>query len=285
MVRRTILIAAVLGGYACLAQAQSSSKARIEAFARLPDWSGLWEFDAYIGEGVGQVLSAEGLRRARAHAAAMQPTFTPGWPPKVDQARKDGEAARAADPNNPPAFGLGCGPPPFPATMLPGLYEWQVTPEETTLINTQGAVRHFYTDGRSHPPKDELWPTWMGNSVGRWDGDTLVVDTVSMERPAIYQAAEQASFAIAPLSSELHTVERIRRVDRDEMQIQFTVEDPIALAKPINVTIAYERVTDVKWMEETGPHCDPSTDRNPVVNGRFTTIVKPNPATPTGPAK
>lgn len=217
----------------------------------------------------------------------MRPTFTRQWQLKVDQAKKEGEATRAADPNNPPApaFGSGCWIPPFPATMLPGLYEWRVTPEETTLINTQNAVRHIYTNGRAHPSKDELWPTWMGNSVGHWEGGTLVVDTIAIERGDIFLAAEQASFDLAPLSEDLHTVERIRMVNHDEMQIQFTVEDPVALAKPINMTIGYQRVTDADRMEETGTHCDPSTDRNPIVNGRYTTIVKPATATPAEPPK
>jgi len=282
---RAVAVAAMLSGCLCVARAQESSEERLKAFAKLPDWSGLWEFDAFVGESVGQELSPEGLSKGRAYAAAMHPTFTPEWQPKIDQAKKEQDAARAADPNNPPAqaFRSGCWSPPFPATMLPGFYEWRITPEETTLINTQGAVRHIYTDGRAHPPKDELWPTWMGNSIGHWEGYTLVVDTIAMERPMIYLAAEQASFAVAPLSNELHTIEHIRMVNHNEMQIQFAVEDRLALAKPINMTIGYERVRGVDRMEETGTHCDPATDRNPIVNGRFTTI--PVPATQAEPPR
>jgi hypothetical protein len=75
------------------------------------------------------------------------------------------------------------------------------------------------------------------------------------------------------MSDHLHFVERIRMVNRNEMQIQFTTEDPDALARPMKVTLTYQRVTDINRMTDE-LECDPATDRNPVVNGRFTTIVR-----------
>ena len=63
MIRRTIVIAALLlAGCVYFAQAQSSSKARIKAFAKLPDWSGLWEFDIWTDELDGQQIGPEGMR-------------------------------------------------------------------------------------------------------------------------------------------------------------------------------------------------------------------------------
>jgi hypothetical protein len=273
----------MLAGVVCLAQAQTSSKQRIKAFATLPDWSGLWEFDVYVGESIGQSLSPDGSRRAKAYTASVHPVFTAAWLPKIDDAKKKEQDAIAADPNQPPAlFGpsLCNRVPPFPATMLPGLYEWRVTPEETTLISDLGSVRHIYTDGRSHPPKDELWPTSQGDSIGHWEGDTLVVDTVAMKIPIIYLAAE-GGFVVRPLSNELHTVERIRMVNHNEMQIRLTAEDPIALAKPIEITIAWERVKNYTRMDDNNvDECDPEADRHPVVNGRVTTLVTPARLTP-----
>jgi len=288
MIRRTIVIVALLvEGCIHFAQGQTSSKARLAAFAKLPDWSGLWEFDAYIDESVGQELGPEGLRRATAYAAAMRPTFTPEWQPKVDETRKAQAAASASDPNQPLAGGSPCAEAPFPATMLPGFYEWRVTPEETTFISSQNnSIRHIYTDGRGHPPADELWPTPMGDSIGHWEGDTLVIDTIAMKYPNIFMAAEQASAVVRPLSDKLHATERVRMVNHDEMQIQLTADDPIALAKPIHITIVHERVRNFNRMEDTrDADCDASTDRNPVVNGRFTTIVNPAAAKAAEPTK
>ena len=148
------------------------------------------------------------------------------------------------------------------------MFEWRVTPEETTFISTVGAVRHIYTDGRSHPPKDELWPTLMGDSIGHWEGETLVVDTVAT-RKRLYMG-ELSGFFV-PMSDQLHFTERIRMVNHDQMQIEYTVEDSVALTKPIHVTITHVRVTDFNRMiEETD--CE-ENERDPVVNGRITTIA------------
>jgi len=148
------------------------------------------------------------------------------------------------------------------------MYEWRVTPEETTLISTMGSVRHIYTDGRSHPPKDELWPTRMGDSIGHWEGDTLVVDTIAT-KPRIYMG-ELSGFFV-PMSDQLHFTERIRMVNHDQMQIEFKTQDPVALAKPIEVRMNYARVTDLNRMIDEN-ECE-DNDRDPVINGRFTTVV------------
>jgi len=290
MVRRAIgmVAALLLAGCVYTVRAQTSSKARVKAFAKLPDWSGLWQFDMWTDELDGQQIGPEGLRKAKAYATAMEAKFTPAWQPKIDQLRKAAEAARAADPNNPPAYeGYGgCGwMPGFPATMLPGTYEWRVTPEETTLISLLGSVRHIYTDGRPHLPKDELWPTSQGDSIGHWEGATLVVETVAIRTPIYLPTlARREEVPFVPMSDELHSVERIRMVNENQMQIQFTLEDPIALAEPVNVTLTWERVKDINRMEQNADDCDdPATDRNPIVNGRFETIAKPTPTTPSEP--
>jgi len=291
MIRRAIVVGAALlvAGCVYFAHAQKSSQARVEAFAKLPDWSGLWEFDIWTDELDGQEMGPKGMERAKVYAAEMQATFTPAWLAKLAELKKVADAAKTADGTEPPAyeeFGRfgGCGwTPGFPATMLPGTYEWRVTPEETTLISLLGSVRHIYTDGRSHPPKDELWPMSQGDSIGHWEGDTLVVDTVSIRSPVYLPGlARGAGVPFVPMSNELHTVERIRMANHDQMQIQFMIEDPIALAKPINVTFTWNRVKDIDRMEQNADDCDdPTTDRNPIVNGRYTTVVKPTPTTPT----
>jgi len=267
------IVMALIAGCLCPARAQTSSRERIKAFAKLPDWSGFWEWDVLVGQADGQQLSPEGLGKVQAYTAAVHPAFNAAWQAKYDQAKKALDVAVAAAPDQPPATYQPCVAPPFfLATAQPGIYEWRVTPEETTLISTMGSVRHIYTDGRAHPPKDELWPTNMGDSVGHWEGDTLVVDTVAT-KPEIRVPERDIFFTVIPMSDQLHFVERIRMVNRNEMQIQFTTEDPIALAKPMNVTLTWVRVTNTNRMTEEND-CDPATDRNPVVNGRFTTVVR-----------
>jgi len=98
------------------------------------------------------------------------------------------------------------------------------------------------------------------------------VDTVATKPETL--VFEKGFALTVPMSDQLHFTERIRMVNRNEMQIRFTMEDPMALAKPIEATITYERVTDINRMiDEDDTDCKPGTDRNPVVNGRFTTVV------------
>ena len=82
----------------------------------------------------------------------------------------------------------------------------------------------IYLDGRSHPKEPN--PGWYGHSIGRWEGDTLVVDRVAFDdRVWLDQEGR-------PHSSKLHVVERYRRPDRGHLETVITVEDPGILAKP-----------------------------------------------------
>jgi hypothetical protein len=96
-------------------------------------------------------------------------------------------------------------------------------------------VRQIYTDGRGH--RDDLAPSWMGDSIGRWDGDTLVVETTNFnDRTWIDRIA-------VPHSEEMRLVERLYLNDKGELQIDMRVEDPVALAEPWEFS-RYYRKTD-----------------------------------------
>ncbi len=84
--------------------------------------------------------------------------------------------------------------------------------------------RQIWTDGRAIPKDPD--PTYMGYSVGKWEGDTLVVDTVGSNDKTWLDSLGH------PHSEALHVVERIKRVDHDTLQIAFTLEDPKAYTKP-----------------------------------------------------
>ncbi|MGA7795970.1 MAG: hypothetical protein WCA19_23305 [Candidatus Acidiferrales bacterium] len=81
-------------------------------------------------------------------------------------------------------------------------------------------VRQIFTDGREHP-KDAN-PTWMGDSTGKWEGDTLVVDSTGFNDKTWLDVAGH------PHSEALHIVERMHRVDHDTLLIDITLEDPQA---------------------------------------------------------
>ena len=92
----------------------------------------------------------------------------------------------------------------------------------------------------SHSPDDP--PTWYGNAVGTWDGDTLVVDSVG------YKASTWLDSRGLPHTEDLHIVERIRR-DGDTLAMEFTFEDAGAFTKPWSAQVKFERVEDGSMIE------------------------------------
>ena len=84
--------------------------------------------------------------------------------------------------------------------------------------------RLVYMDGRPHP-KDPN-PSWMGHSVGKWEDDALVIDTVG------FNGRAWATFSGLPTTERLHLIERFRRIDLGHLEKEVTIDDPGAYAKP-----------------------------------------------------
>jgi len=103
-------------------------------------------------------------------------------------------------------------------------------------------VREIFTDGRQHTP--DLNPTWMGEAIGKWDGDTLVVDTIG------FNDKTWLDYSGHPHSDALHVVERIRRVDHGTLVNDITIEDPKAYTKPWVSHMVFDLHPDWK-IEET----------------------------------
>jgi hypothetical protein len=109
------------------------------------------------------------------------------------------------------------------------------------------ATRRIYTDGRPHPTGVDLVPTYMGHAIGKWEGDTLVVDTVGMN-PGIYDRTG------APHSGEVHVMERMRLVGPDLLEDQIVIEDPVMLTQPWKVTRYMRRMSRMPQSE--GAYCE-----------------------------
>jgi hypothetical protein len=112
------------------------------------------------------------------------------------------------------------GPP-----MLPGpynnLYQIYQTPGHVMILSEMiHEVRVIPVDGRPHLPPDIR--KWMGDSVGHWEGDTLVVDTTNFTDKTRFRGS----------SENLHLIERFRRLDANTIDYKFTVDDPSAFTKP-----------------------------------------------------
>lgn len=103
-------------------------------------------------------------------------------------------------------------------------------------------VREIFADGRQHTP--DLNPTWMGEAIGKWDGNTLVVDTIG------FNDKTWLDYDGHPHSDQLHLVERISRPDHNTLVNDITIEDPKAYTKPWVSHMVFDLHPDWK-IEET----------------------------------
>jgi hypothetical protein len=140
---------------------------------------------------------------------------------------------KAAKPTSGPDAVLELSDPVF-SCFPPGVPQILFWPYPMEIIQIPGRVimffefnhyvRQIYTDGRGH--NQDLPSTWMGDSIGRWEGDTLVVDATGFnDKTSIDRLGH-------PHSDAMHLVERIRRVDHDTLQDDITIDDPKAFTKP-----------------------------------------------------
>jgi len=102
--------------------------------------------------------------------------------------------------------------------------------------------RQVFLDGRGHP-KDPN-PNWMGHSIGHWDGDTLVVETVGFNDESWLDAAGH------PHTEKMRIIERLHRVDLGHIDIEITIEDTDTYAKPWVI----KRVADLNTKDEIGEY-------------------------------
>ena len=155
--------------------------------------------------------------------SAQEPPLL-SWAAEKFKAAKPGYGPRATPNSQDPI--LSCLPPGVPRIMLIPfpMQVVQTSGEVILLFEYDHFVRHISLDRREHPKNLDF--TWMGDSIGHWEGDTLVVDTTGLnDKTWLDQVGH-------PHSDSLHVVERIRRVDRDTLQDDLTIDDPRAYAKP-----------------------------------------------------
>ena len=274
MTRRLAIAAVALLACATTAGAQQART--------MPDWSGLWENVGGTPDPSGGFN--ESLDWVLTHLE-WSPPNNAATQAKVD-AMQAGERKRLDDVAhgiNPADAFKACtfG---YPGLMLdtPLMFEVLATPKETVLIFSSREVRHIYTDGRKHTPKDELWATPWGDSIGHWEGQTLVMDTIAVKDPygppdgggSVSAFGDVEGFlTLGILTQQARYVERMRMIDPGHLEDQMTIIDPASLTKPWHMRRTYQRVQHVKRM--VYEDCD-GEDRNPIVDGKFTLAPPPS---------
>jgi hypothetical protein len=209
-----------------------------------PDLSGLWEAER---------TPASEFARAVPGLLEIQPDFNDttkhfinvlwdmnpaAWPLRpeavtlTEQRQKSGR-------DFPSAY---CLPSSIPAAMLILNFKMIQAPGQIVLIAGNGdPARQIYIDGRSLP-KDPA-PSWMGSSVGRWDGDTLVVETTGFNERAWLDAFGH------PRSESMHVTERYRRRDFGHMDLEFTFDDPKYYTRPFGFKTTLNLLPDSDVLE------------------------------------
>src|SRR3954452_1985562 len=232
LLRRTVWSAVALGFvtsvYAAAEAPQSvpgaaMPKGHYAALDKLPDWGGIWTIS----------FGAPGAKRET-------PTLQGKYLSDYQAWKKDTEANFGAGKKK----GDNCTPPGMPYIMGVGQYpiEFLFTPGRVTIHHEAWMQwRNIFTDGRPHADSE---PSFYGDSTGKWEGGTLVVDTVNIKETVPLTTGMYHS-------DKVHITERIHldAKDANKLLIEVTAEDPVALAKPYTNIYVFERSREYNLLE------------------------------------
>lgn len=157
-----------------------------------------------------------------------------------------------------------CSPYGMPTMMQVASYPMEViqTPTQVTLIGEAfSEVRRVYI-GKKQLPLDDIAPSYYGHSVGHWEGDTLVVDTIGVKESV-------PGYDNLLHSDQMRITERIRRPSPDALHDQITIEDPVTLEKPVTYTLVYRRLNDYEMVEFVCDNNREYIDENNIVRMRL----------------
>jgi hypothetical protein len=189
------------------------------ALAKLPDWSGVWT--PYI---------SDQDERIRTDPVPWQPKFAE----QIAAMNAEEQAGR------PRGLFIDCLPEGMPSWMLitHNAMEFAFTPGRVTILGEMDGnrLRRIYTDGRAHPRDPD--PTFHGHSIGHWEGQTLVVDTIGV-LPEVYIAVSEA--VGIPNNGDLHIVERIHLAGPEILHDDLEIIAPRVLTAPWKTTRIYFR--------------------------------------------
>jgi hypothetical protein len=215
-----------------------------QAVAKLPDWSGTWT-------------------PAISDQADQEKSNPPPWKPQIAKQIVHMYAEEAA--GRPFPIIDHCFPTGMPSWMLitHNAFEILFTPGRVTILGEGDGnrMRRIYTDGRPHPADPD--PSFHGNSIGHWEGNTLVVDTIAL-LPQVYLAVNEA--VGVPNNGDMHIVERLHLEGPDTLYDELEIHADKVLSKPWRTTRKYYRQRGEKFEIIEGV----------CTQGRFTDAVDKN---------
>jgi hypothetical protein len=195
------------------------------AIGQLPDFSGSWTQPA--GENLGKQVFADCCLRG---TTRMQ--LTPKY-----AAIRDSLVARLERGESGHDNLVLCLPDGLPGILQHGLvFQLLFQPGEIIMLIEDGEVRRIHTDGRAHPPLEELYTSPLGHSIGRWEGNTLVVDTVGIRTDAMLFFTGAVN-----VGKRTHIVERMFLKGPATLRIETTIDDPDIFTAPYSYPLEFAR--------------------------------------------
>jgi hypothetical protein len=194
------------------------------------DISGVWIVSQTFVDGVPKYMANLAGDLKLDDAPKLQPSAAALLKHRMEGLGKDFPLSRCLPPGVPL---INAVPVPFKIFQVPGMV--------VILYEAWSIYRQIFTDGRGLP-KDPN-PTWMGYSVGTWNGDTLVVETAGLNDQSWLDVMGH------PHTEAMHVIERYRRSDLGRMEIQIAIDDPGAYLKPWTVTESLRLLPDTELLE------------------------------------
>lgn len=238
--RRTasVPLKAIATVLATIAMTCATSTLAVSAESARGDWTGVWVLEgSFMDKQDGSVIEPNRL---------PPPPPPPGTPSQLKGKYAEAQAAAMAAAAKGIQIGdstANCMPQGMP-TFWGGPFAFEImqTPTQINVFQEWNEqTKRIYIDGRKHP--EDLEPTFNGHSIGHWEGNTLVVDSVGF-RDQVYIARSNTGH-----SDQLHVTERLRLVEPDVLEVAMTLTDEVAYVAPRSRTIRLKRRPDMEIQE------------------------------------
>ena len=198
-----------------------------------PDFTGVWAVYRAQPGGDPKLAPVDG------GPLSLKPAFV-----KAYEARRAAEAEANQRGEQLANGSAQCIPYGVPTMMSVAIYPIEIveTPRQVTIVSEAfSEVRRVYLDRPQAKPED-VAPGYYGRSVGHWEGETLIVDTIGIKTAV-------AGYRGMPHSEQMHITERFSLAAPDYLHDQVTIEDPVVLDKPVVYTLAYKRSPGYEMVE------------------------------------
>ncbi len=247
-----LILAAALAAMVVAGQAHAAAEAPSKAVKFDPRaLEGVWMNDNTLDEQLKRAGLVRNSQLARPVGPPPERPLTPEYQ-KIDAAER-ADAAKLAE-------GATACKWPGAVTLMTYPYPFEILQNKgriTLIFEADSQVRRIFLDRTKHLDVDDLDPSYNGDSIGHWDGDVLVVDTIGFNA--------DTKVRNMPHSEELHLVERFKQVKPGLMEVEITATDPKAFTKPVVIKVQYSRRPDWRIREYS---CNENNRDNPDASGQ-----------------